>query len=618
MNKRKAALCKKIKNVFINMGIKNRAFLYVGLLLVLSIMLAVGVFSVVFRQTALEDNAEYSRKRLENLSTHLESYFDEISAIANETNYNYYLQNYLANISEEDENIVNLQKGGSVRNYEMSTKIFNYALNNRTDVSSIMVFGKKKMLLYKSLYSYQNYVKDYSEYEWYQKAVENPRQSIITGPQVHEFLMGNTEQTISLSRMINSSENGSFAGVIVIDMNLNQIEEICDSSDMIEHGSLCILNGNGELVYKTESADENYDLSKEETLKELRQTINTEEDVEKFVALGDGEYQIGREKMNAAGWTLISIIPKQSIMQSIHTTVLYLALTGILLNIVIVLALNSILNKVVQPISLLKKSMDEAEAENLKVRVSVAGRDEIGMLAKSYNKMMERIEYLMNQVVREQEEKRKFELQALQAQINPHFLYNTLDSIIWMAETKNDKVVPMTEALAKLFRLSLNKGNEFITLGQEMEHVQNYLLIQSMRYTDKFDYEIMIAEELRSCRTIKLLVQPIVENCIYHGIKKQKGKGKIQVFTYKEDGNIYIEVIDDGIGMTEEMCIHVLDRNTKAEKRMGSGMGVWNVNERIKLYFGEIYGLTFESKAGKGTKVTICLPVLPKTETERS
>ena len=202
------------------------------------------------------------------------------------------------------------------------------------------------------------------------------------------------------------------------------------------------------------------------------------------------------------------------------------------------------------------------------------------------------------------------ELQALQAQINPHFLYNTLDAIIWMAETDDKGIVPMTEALANFFRISLNKGKELIRVQGELSHVENYLVIQSMRYTDKFTYQIDLSEDVKEYLTIKLIIQPIVENCIYHGIKPKRGKGHILVRACREENHLMIRVTDDGVGMNEETRSKILSPQGIVTNNSGSGVGIRNVNERIKLRFGESYGLTYESRLGEGTTVTVRLPII--------
>lgn len=177
-----------------------------------------------------------------------------------------------------------------------------------------------------------------------------------------------------------------------------------------------------------------------------------------------------------------------------------------------------------------------------------------------------------------------------------------------MAETNDKNIVPMTEALAKLFRISLNKGNEEITLKKELEHVKNYLIIQNMRYADKFTYEINMEPEVEKCRIIKLILQPIVENSIYHGIKLKKGSGHIRIDAFREEDFLKIKISDDGCGMTQEMCDKILSDEIEPENISGSGIGVRNVNERIMLRFGEGYGLKYYGELGKGTTVVYTLP----------
>jgi two-component system sensor histidine kinase YesM len=215
----------------------------------------------------------------------------------------------------------------------------------------------------------------------------------------------------------------------------------------------------------------------------------------------------------------------------------------------------------------------------------------------------------MHEVVLEQEAKRKSEMKALQAQINPHFLYNTLDSIVWMAETNNSEVVTMTEALARLFRITLSRGEDQITLEQELEHVRNYLIIQSLRYINKFDYELDAEESLLQNKVLKLILQPLVENSIYHGIKNKRQKGHIRITARAEHGRLLILVQDDGIGMSPEKAATILQSAASDHKDRFSGIGVRNVHERIQLYYGPEYGLQFESKPGEGTTVKVWLPL---------
>ena len=222
--------------------------------------------------------------------------------------------------------------------------------------------------------------------------------------------------------------------------------------------------------------------------------------------------------------------------------------------------------------------------------------------------MIEKIKELMLQNNKEQELKRKNELKALQAQINPHFLYNTLDSIVWMAESKkSEEVVLMTSALAKLFRTSISKGEEVISINNEIEHIKNYLIIQKIRYKNKLDFEIDVDDEILHNKVLKIILQPLVENSIYHGIKNKDGIGIITIKGRRIQDKILLQVIDNGTGMTPAEIDKVFN---KKGRQSGSGIGVYNVNQRIKLYYGDEYGLGYESEIDKGTIVSVWLPVI--------
>lgn len=600
----KTTMIKKIKHRYDYMGIKNKTLLQVFVVVIFFMLIFIGMFLFIFTKKIESDNETYSRQLLQNANKRLENYFDEIASIANEANYNYYLQNYLIAEKDNAEGYSNLTNAKSMQDYEMSSKVFNSSLNSRTDVTSLMIFGKKSLLLHKSIYEFWSVVQDYDSYPWYQKAIETPNTSVITGPMRHEFLKDNTEQTISLSRRISSYEDGSFLGVILIDLNLNKIAEIFESFYANGEGALCILNDQGQIVYPM-----NYDKVTPQLLEKLNSSAK-----DNFIArIDQEEYQVVAATFEKADWKVLSITSTGKLKESMYDTLGIVIAAIVLVMVILGVALSRILKGVVNPILRLKGHIDLADEGHLTERAEVLNHNETGALSKSFNKMLDRIENLMGEVVNEQEEKRKYELQALQAQINPHFLYNTLDSIIWMAEAKNSDVVPMTEALAKLFRISLNKGNEFIRIEDEMEHVRNYLVIQSMRYTDKFTYHIEIKDEVRYCKTIKLIVQPIVENSIYHGIKKKRGKGRIDILAYREKEKLCIRIQDDGNGMNEETCRAILTKDSKFENSSGSGIGVKNVNERIQLYFGKEYGLRYTSVLGEGTTAELVLPVIEET-----
>lgn len=225
--------------------------------------------------------------------------------------------------------------------------------------------------------------------------------------------------------------------------------------------------------------------------------------------------------------------------------------------------------------------------------------------------MVIRIRDLIEENKREHEAKRQSDLNALQAQINPHFLYNTLDSIMWMAECgKNEDVVEMVTALARLFRISISKGRRVIRVAEELEHARNYLFIQKIRYKEKFTFNIDADEDTLNLKSVKLILQPIIENALYHGIEYMVDEGHIEIKAKKRDGYLYFTVEDNGLGMDEKTRYKLLHTDDEIISDQGSGVGVRNVDERIKLRYGTEYGLSIESEIEQGTKVTIKLPIM--------
>jgi two-component system sensor histidine kinase YesM len=291
-----------------------------------------------------------------------------------------------------------------------------------------------------------------------------------------------------------------------------------------------------------------------------------------------------------------------------YETWLVYGLTTLILLIAVIILAGIISKEITKPIRLLKDSMGLVEqGEFAKASVEEIANNELGSLTNSFNEMTERIASLMKQNTIEQRERRKSEMRALQAQINPHFLYNTLDSIVWMSEAnRNDEAIEMTSALAKLFRQAISDEKEEIFIREEKEYVKNYLTIQQMRYKDKLDYSIEIDPEIENFKIIKFVLQPLVENAIYHGLKYKKEKGHLEIKGYRVGDIAFIEVSDNGVGMTTETLSEIFEEKKADFKK--SGVGITNVQKRLQLYYGESFGLRVESKPGGGTKVTVTIP----------
>jgi len=263
-------------------------------------------------------------------------------------------------------------------------------------------------------------------------------------------------------------------------------------------------------------------------------------------------------------------------------------------------------NQILRPLKVLRRSMNELEHENFDMVLSEKGNDEISLVSKSFNKMSRKLNELINEVYIVQLKQKEAELKALHEQINPHFLYNTLNTIYWVCQLeKAPESAKLVQALSKLFRLSLNSGNEMTTVGKELEHLRYYILIQKKRFEDRIQFNIEAEEKLLNCEIIKLILQPLVENAIQHGIEGKGSGGSITIRVYQEQQDLIYEVEDDGIGADVEE-LYELMHEVQEENR---GFGLKNVNDRITLHYGAEYGLKFFSETGKGLSVVVRQPL---------
>ena len=307
-------------------------------------------------------------------------------------------------------------------------------------------------------------------------------------------------------------------------------------------------------------------------------------------------------RSSRTGWYVVSVSLDSDLVTGWPYVQLMNALIGLVLFLIVGLVTNFITKGITRPLRQLQAVMQSVDTGEFRKAGNLDATDEIQELAREYDLMVGRIGELIEENVREQELKQKSDLKALQAQINPHFLYNTLDSIIWMGEMdKSEEVVKMTSALSRLFRISISKGRELIPLRDELEHVRSYLTIQEMRYKNKFRYLIDIPESLMDCTVLKITLQPLVENAIYHGIRNVDYEGLIEIGGRMDNGDMYLTVRDNGEGMDVDKLAALLETNQH-------GTGIRNVNERIRLYFGSEYGLSYESTERKGTLITIRIP----------
>ena len=450
--------------------------------------------------------------------------------------------------------------------------------------------------------------------EWYENA-ENAIENVhFSTPHIQELFEDGAyryQWVVSLSSYVDVNKGEiPETGVLLLDMKYSVIRDVMkqinDSSDGIYY---YLSSQSGEMIYHPRETELNRGLFKENSLEATKYENGTYE----IRADGQNETVIVRS-VAYTGWKMIGVVP-ESVQKSNFKNFRYYVFATILVLLVMLLEGNQLVSrKISKPIRELDASVKTYEAGG-KPDIYIGGSSEIRHLGHSVQKSYEQIEELMDEIIRQQNERRKSELDALQSQINPHFLYNTLESITWMVEAQeNEGAVRMISELAKLLRVSLSRGKTIISIKDELQHCRNYMNIQKYRYKERFETEYDISEEIYSFCTVKLILQPILENAIYYGVgdMDKDEDPRIVVRGWKQEQDIYIAVSDNGIGMRHEDVENILTGNQKAIKH-GSGVGLINVHTRIRLMFGKKYGLIVESEPDEGTTVTIHLPAVPYT-----
>lgn len=419
---------------------------------------------------------------------------------------------------------------------------------------------------------------------------------------------------VSLSRSVDINDGETpVSGVLLIDMKYSIIEEALDRINEDTNGIYYYLcNSDGELIYHPRKVEIDRGIISEDSTR-----ITGYEDGTYELNLNGGRANYIISSIAYTGWKVVGVVPDKIQTISINKFRYYVIITIIFL-IMMLLVVNKIVSgKISRPILNLNDSVKSYEAGG-KNRIYIGGSSEIRDLGYSVQKSYEQIEDLMKEIIRQQNERRKSEMDALQSQINPHFLYNTLESITWMVEAgKNKEAVFMISELAKLLRISLSKGRTIIKISDELQHSKSYMNIQMVRYKERFKIRFDVDDEINDYCIVKLVIQPILENAIYYGVGDiDIDDGEIVVTGKKINDDIFITVEDNGMGMREEVVENILKDNSKTPKH-GSGVGVINVHSRIKLMFGDQYGLSVESEADEGTKVTIHIPAIPFNEENR-
>lgn len=564
-------------------------------LLLVSGLILYSRFSTVFRKEMVQS----TKTLMEQTGESLEDYLVKMRQISDTLYYNVIKENDFSSETKEIQQKMNLL----------------YAANDE-NLQSIAIYNRYGRLMAAEPVAEEKKDLDVMKQDWYRQAAEKQENMHFSNPHVQNLFDDGSFRyywVISLSRAIEITDHGrSQEGVLLVDMDYSVISrmmrQINDSSGG-QYFYLC--DSNGEIIYHPKQMQIGDGVQKEnhQAVADYKEGIYQE----KF----EGENRkVIVNTISYTGWKLVGVLPDSTFTDGIIDIRYFVAMLMLLVAMMLVTINRVVSVRISRPILQLSDSVREYETGK-KPEIYIGGSTEIRYLGHSIQSFYEKIDILMKEIVWEQTERRKSELAALQSQINPHFLYNTLESITWMIEgERNEEASFMITQLAKFFRISLSKGRTVITIRDELQHAQSYMNIQKIRYKNTFSVTFAVVEELYSYCTVKLILQPLLENAIAYGVGAMDDSGEIVVAGERKGRDIILSVKDNGIGMTEEEVEHILTDGERISKH-GSGVGLVNVNNRIQILFGKEYGLKVESEPDEGTVVSIRMPAVPYTEENR-
>lgn len=446
--------------------------------------------------------------------------------------------------------------------------------------------------------------------EWLAKSAMLKQIDVSSGNNIwfpmqrRDYLTNGSQETVmTLGKRIVNIYTGQKLGLLVLNIKESSLSSIYQKIGSLQDGSYFIVDDEGIVI----SSQHPEDVLQEVAIPEIQSWITSNKHSTVATSFEYEKTLVVSSDVPSFNWKLISMAPLQSLTADTRKITLLIMLIGIVCLIFALLGAGMLSQLIAKPIMGLTKYMKKVKEGSLDIEFQVNSEDEIGMLSSGFNAMIRRIQELLTNINWEQKKKREYELALIQAQIKPHFLYNTLDVIYTLSEMGRTRDVQRTtKALADFYRAALSKGRETISIEEEIRNVKDYLSIQRIRYSDVFTFEFNIQNEVLSGLIPKLTIQPLIENAIYHGLKTKGSLGLLTVTGELVDHRIKIVVADDGVGMEPDRLEALVKRTDSPQDAIGYGLR--NVNDRIQLYYGEEYGLQIKSELGQGTEVTLWLP----------
>lgn len=588
---------RKMKDLLLNVSLRTRMLLSNIVVALIPFLMFSIVSGSIFLDHAQKTAEEHSVQLIHQVSNSMDVYVETIEKMVN------YIQLELQDTPFFTMETEDAPGWESETDYIRS--VLENVANSHREVAGIFIATKED--LYVSTGMSRISRDPFQNERWYREALENPEEiqliSVVTGRNIVTNRSYSIDDVFSLAKAVQDPETGEVLGVILLDIRHDIIQSSINGVTIGEKGFVFVMDQEDNIVYTPVNGI---------VYRVNPKWVKAMEPMS--VQIQGGSYQIRSELSPYTGWRTVGVFSMDEVMSSVNTIV-YILFTCVIISLVLVVIVSFKFSRTLtNPIFKLKRLMKQAESGDLTVRFNFEHNDEIGELGQSFNHMIARIDQLIQMVYVEQENKRTAEMKSLQEQIKPHFLYNTLDTISWMARDYDaEDIVRLVDALTNMFRIGLSHGKDIITVKEEITHVSNYLYIQKIRYKDKLNYVIHVDESLYAIEVPKLILQPLVENAIYHGVKAKRGGGTITITGVPEGENLVFTVQDNGAGMpqekVEELNRRMSERSVLDEQK---SFGLFYIRERIQLCYGTGYGVHVESALGEGTRVTITLPLYQK------
>ena len=543
------------------------------------LMLLGGFMFYYFSGVAERSNIENSYKYINQISKNVDDNLKNVEMLSIMTFTDSNVRNVLRmDCEDKNENVIG--------NYSIMGQFITNIINLSNDISGIYVFSNKH-IYYQSMYD-NTLVDDdykYKDDKWYMDTLKKDgRVNLISIHTPFQSKMSN-RYVLSLSRCIVDTANNKTIGVVLIDINFESISDICDSNQKAENSWIIITDENGNIIYSPVRGQISQKIGIDKV------NFNKSEGYS-FVSIDGRKLLMNYITSGYSKWKFMQFTPESSIHKTTNVIGVVTILSAVCLAIIVIILAVFVSGSITIPIVRLNKAINDIGKGDLQPNIKTRRSDEIGQLACGISKMANDLKDLIKRVTFAQLKQKEAELKSLQNQINPHFLYNTLGSIQMLAKiNKQGRIAQMVDDLGMLFKISMGEGGDIVTLRKELEHVELYIKLQKFRYDDKINCIIDVDEKIMDMYTIKLILQPIVENCIYHGLENKITKGTIKVNGSIKDNFIIITIEDDGVGINKEHLENIrlaLEGKSKLDSKMVN-IGISNINDRLKLYFGEEY-----------------------------